>query len=97
MRKTNEQSLKDILTKLVNKGGFEQPLWEVEIRQIWLRDMGEYIARNTSYIRLKGHVLEIGIVSAGLRDELHYSSQKITSFLNTKLGKEVIHRVIIRA
>ena len=96
MRKFNEQSLKEVLEALVKKDGFRQPLWEAEIREIWLRDMGEYIGKNTSFIRLRGHTLEIGIVSAGLRQELHYSKKKITSFLNEKLGQEVIHDVLLR-
>lgn len=96
MKKHNEQSLKEVLARLIDRQGFQKPLWEVEIRVIWFRDMGEYISRNTRYIRLRGHTLELGILSAGLRDELHYSRKKIASFLNEKLGKEVVHEVIVR-
>jgi hypothetical protein len=96
MSRHNEQSLKDILARLVQREGFRKPLWEVEIRAIWFRDMGEYISRNTRYIRLRGHTLELGILSSGLREELHYSRKKIASFLNERLGKEVIHDVIVR-
>lgn len=96
MRKSNEQLLGDILSRMARNDGFRQPLWEAEIREIWLNEMGEYIHRNTSMIRLRGHTLEIGISSAGLRNELHYSRNKITSFLNEKLGKEVIREVVIR-
>jgi hypothetical protein len=97
MRKSNDESLGAILSRLVRKDGFRQPLWEAEIREIWMTGMGEYIARSTSLIRLRGQVLEIGITSAGLRNELLYSRKKITSFLNEKLGKEVIKDVVIRS
>lgn len=97
MRRSNEQSLGDVLSRLVKRDGFRQPLWEAEIREIWMNEMGEYIARNTSMIRLRGHVLELGIHSAGLRNELHYSKNKITSFLNEKLGQEVIKEVVLRS
>lgn len=96
MRKTNEESLGDILARIIRREGFRQPLWEAEIREIWMRDMGDYIARNTQFLRLRGHVLEIGILSSGLRHELHFSRKKITSFLNEKLGQEVIQDVILR-
>lgn len=96
MKRSNDQSLKEILAHLVKRDGMKQPLYEVEIREIWLREMGDYINKYTRYIRLRGHVLEIGITSAGLRDELGYSKKKITSFLNDRLGEEVIRDVILR-
>lgn len=96
MKRSNDQSLKDILAHLVKRDGMRGPLYEVEIREIWLKEMGDYINKYTRFIRLRGHVLEIGISSAGLRDELGYSKKKITSFLNERLGEEVIKDVILR-
>ncbi len=96
MKRSNDQPLKDILAHLVKRDGLRGPLHEVEIREIWLKEMGDYINKYTRFIRLRGHVLEIGISSAGLRDELGYSKKKITSFLNERLGEEVIKDVILR-
>ncbi len=96
MKKSNDQSLKDILSQLVKKDGIRQPLHEVEIREIWTREMGDYVNKYTKYLRLRGHILEIGITSAGLRDELGYAKKKITSFLNDQLGEEVIKDVVLR-
>ena len=94
MRNSNEQSLKSVLEELVRKDGFRQPLWEAEIREIWMKEMGEYITRHTSHIRLRGHVLQLGITSASLRQEMMYAKKEITSTLNEKLGKEVIHDIL---
>ncbi len=96
MKKSNDQSLKDILAQLVKKDGIRQPLHEVEIREIWKREMGDYVNKYTRYLRLRGHILEIGISSAGLRDELGFAKKKITSFLNDQLGEEVIVDVVLR-
>ena len=97
MKRTNDQPLKDVLARLVRREGMRHPLLEVRIREIWHQDMGDYINRYTRFLRLKGGVLEIGITSSGLRDELHYSKTKITSFLNERLGEEVIQDVVIRS
>ncbi|MCF8236589.1 MAG: DciA family protein [Saprospiraceae bacterium] len=88
--------MKEILSQLIKRDGIRQPLHEVEIRQIWQREMGDYVNKYTRYLRLRGHVLEIGISSAGLRDELGYAKKKITSFLNEQLGEEVIQDVVLR-
>lgn len=95
-KRSNEQKLKEILDYLTRDKDFQGPLREANIREIWMQEMSEYIIKNTSMIRLRGHILEIGISSAALRNEMAYSKNKITSFLNEKLGEEVIKEVIIR-
>lgn len=71
-------------------------LFQKKIEQGWKDIMGPWIARETRAIRVHGGHLTIEIESAALKQELHYSREKIQERVNELLGEEYIKDVTIR-
>ena len=96
MRKTNHQSLGEVieqLKKTYNKSG---KLDEIDLNQNWEPLMGKLIANHTQEIKLSRKKLILRIDSAPLREELSYSKERIITLLNEHLGKDLIKELIIR-
>jgi len=96
MRKSNETSLKEALTEMVNALGMKQGLYQNRIEQIWQEKMGTTICAHTKEIELYKNKLYLTINSSSLKQELTYSRTKIAEMLNTELGDNYITDVIVR-
>ncbi len=96
MRKTNEQSIKEVIEQMLGNPKISNKLDEVHLREIWEELMGKTIARHTEMITVKNGKLTLKLDSAVLKEELSYSKQKVKEVLNEALGKESIKEVIIR-
>lgn len=96
MKKTNEQSLKDVLKNLVETYRLKSKLNQTRISTIWEKLMGKSISTYTKEIKVRKNKLYLTIESAPLRQELSFGKDKIRNMLNEELGEEYIHEVIIR-
>ena len=98
MRKTNEQSIKEVLKALVDHYRLRSRLTQTEVAQIWARTMGPVIANYTRDLKVRNKKLFVTIDSAPLRQELTMGRAKILKILNEELGEEEkqLNDVIIR-
>lgn len=96
MRKTNEQSIKDILKEMVDYYRLRPRLTQTQVEQIWARTMGPAITNYTTDIKVRNKKLFVTIASAPLRQELAMGREKILSILNEELGENGLQEVIIR-
>ena len=96
MRKSNENSLKEVIDQLLEQYKLRDRLNEVRIRQSWETIMGQAINKRTSSIRIKDNTLLINVTSAPLREELQYQRSKILEMMNKELGGEFLKVVIIQ-
>lgn len=96
MKKTNEQSLKDVLKDLVETYRLKSKLNQSRINSLWESLMGNSISRYTKEIKVRKNKLYLTIESAPLRQELSFGKDKIRHMLNEELGEDFIHEVIIR-
>lgn len=96
MKKTNEQSLKDVLKDLVETYRLKSKLNQTRINSIWEQLMGKSISNYTKEIKVRKNKLYLTIESASLRQELSFGKDKIRQMLNEELGEEFIQEVIIR-
>ncbi len=96
MRKTNEQSVKEVLKELLDAYRLKSKLDETRIRDAWATVMGPTIARYTQELRLRRSKLTVVISSASLRQELHFGRDKIRTNMNEALGEELIKDVEVR-
>ena len=98
MRKTNEQSIKDVLKEMVDYYRLRSGLTETQVEQIWARTMGPVIANYTRELKVRDKKLFVTIDSAPLRQELTMGRAKILKSLNEELGDEdkQLKDVIIR-
>lgn len=96
MRKTNEQSVKEVLKELLDAYRLKSRLDETRIRDAWAKVMGPTIARYTQELRLRRGKLTVVISSAVLRQELHFGRDKIQTNMNEALGEALIKDVEVR-
>lgn len=90
MRRSNAQSLTEILRQFVREEGLETPLNQYRLVQAWAQVMGEGINRYTQDIFIKNQTLFVKISSAVLRNDLHMSRATLVQRLNDHVGAQVI-------
>jgi len=95
MRYRDEQTLKEVIDKMLQSYKIVDKVKEVEIVQSWERMMGHSIAKYTEKIFVRNSCLYIKITSAPLKQELFYAREKIKENLNKELGTEVIKNVVL--
>ena len=92
-RKTEHQSLSEVLKEFVTENNLEKGLDKVAARDVWEQVMGPAIQKYTHTIRLDRETLYVQLTSSVLREELSYGKDKIVTMLNEKLGKSVIKSI----
>jgi len=95
-RKSNEQSIKDVISDFVKSNHMKNKLIEINIINNWEKIVGVLIAKNTTKIYFFKKKLFIHIESAPLRNELNYSRAKIMELINKEAGEELIDEVVVR-
>lgn len=95
MRKSNDQSIKEVIGEIFDSYKLKGRLDEVKLRNTWEMLMGKAIANRTQHVSLRDGVLTIKIISAPLSQELHYASEKIKNLLNKEFKEEIIKEVRI--
>lgn len=90
MRRSNAQSLTEILRHLIRQEGLETPLNQYRLVQAWPQMMGEGINRYTQDIFIKNQTLFVKISSAILRNDLYMSRATLVQRLNDHVGTQVI-------
>jgi hypothetical protein len=95
-RRSNEQSIKDVISDFLESNHMKNKLTEVNIINNWEKIMGNLIAKNTTKIYFYKSKLFLHIESAPLRNELNYSRSKIVELVNKEAGQELIEDVVVR-
>ncbi|MEE2771640.1 MAG: DUF721 domain-containing protein [Bacteroidota bacterium] len=96
-RNNEEMKLSDLLKTFVDENKLDKKgLDQVKIRDIWNNQMGPAIEKYTTNIKLKNEVLYVQLSSSVLREELSYGKEKIIRILNEEMGKELIHKLVLR-
>lgn len=95
-RKSNEQSLGEVIQDYLRESGWQQKLDEIKIITEWDRVLGPTLAKFTEEVFIKNKQLHIRLKSAALRQELSYQKSELVKQLNDSVGKEVITDVILK-
>ena len=95
-RKTNEQSLGDIIQDYLREIGWQQKLDEIKIIIEWDKVLGPTLSKYTDEVFIKNKQLHIRLKSATLRQELSYQKSEVIKQLNDSVGKEVITDIILK-
>ena len=90
-RKSNEQSLGEVIQDYLRESGWQQKLEEIKIITEWDKLLGPTLAKYTDEVFIKNKQLHIRLKSATLRQELSYqkSGNKVVNkaFINYMEGK----------
>ena len=95
-RKDNDETLGNVISRLLKLYRLEEGVHSVRIVQEWENIMGPSVAKYTQDIQLQKERLIITLTSAPLRHELSFNKEKIRCRLNESFGSELIKEVVLR-
>lgn len=93
MKRRNEQSLGEVLDRLVQDRGWRPGLDEQAIRAAWPDLAGAMIARHTVELKLHREELRVRVDNAPLRQELGYMRSTLIELVNRQLGRPVVKEI----
>lgn len=93
MRKSNDQSLTEILKEFADQKKFKNKLTAKKLEAIWLELFSSLAGSHTEKIYYAEKILKISISSASLRKELLLSKKLILQQMNSKLGEEKLNDI----
>jgi len=96
MRKTNTQSLKDVLKSYVQENNLDRKLNEIDLIKSWETVMGKTVSRYTRNLYIQNNTLFVETTSPIVRNELLMMKEEIRIRLNEMVGKEIIKAIIFR-
>ena len=96
MRRSNTQSLSDILKDYIEQNRMERKLKEVDIVQGWEDLLGKTIARYTQKIYIRNRILYVEITSPVVKNELFLMREEICRRINDNAGEEMIIRIVFK-
>jgi predicted nucleic acid-binding Zn ribbon protein len=94
MRRSNTQSLSEVIREYVKGTSIETKLKEVDVVQSWEELLGKTIAHYTRNVSLKNKVLYVEINSSVVKNELFMMREEIRRKLNEKAGEEMVNKII---
>lgn len=94
MRRTNSESVGDLIRQYLRQQGLEAPLNEYRLIQGWERVMGPVIARYTRNLVIRNQTLYVQLSSPVVRQELHMQRQELVARLNGYVGAQVICDIV---
>lgn len=96
MRRSNTQSLSEVLKEYIKETRIERKLKEVDVVQSWENLLGKTIARYTTKIYIRNQVLYVHISSAVVKNELFMMREEIKRKINEKEGEEIVRTIIFK-
>lgn len=95
-RKSNQQSLGEVIQDFLRESGWQQKLDEVKVITEWDKALGPSLARYTEEVFISNRKLHIRLTSATLRQELSYQKTALVQQLNEAVGREVIVEIVLK-
>lgn len=89
-RKDNQLSLGDAIKHMISDLGMEDKILSVQIQEIFVEMMGNYIMKYVENISVQKQILFIRMNSPELKNELQYGKSKIITHINEEIGKEYL-------
>ncbi|WP_321374012.1 DUF721 domain-containing protein [uncultured Draconibacterium sp.] len=96
MRRSNTQSLSEVLKEFIEQNRMERKLKELDIVQGWENLLGKTIARYTRNIYIRNGILYVEITSSVVKNELFLMREEICRRINENAGDEIITRIVFK-
>ncbi|MEN8116779.1 MAG: DUF721 domain-containing protein [Bacteroidota bacterium] len=96
MRRSNTQSLSEILKEYIKESHLDRKLKEVDIVHGWEDLLGKTIAHYTKNIFIKNRILYVYISSAVVKNELIMMREEIRRKINENAGEEMVERIVFK-
>jgi len=96
MRRSNTQSLSEVLKEYVEQNRIDRKLKEMDVVEGWEQLLGKTIAHYTKNIFIRNKVLYVEISSSVVKNELFLMREEICRRINENAGEEIIRRIIFK-
>jgi len=96
MRKSNTQSISDVLKSYVQENKLDRKLTELDLIKSWKSVMGKTVARYTGNVYIQNSTLFVETTSPIVRNELLMMKEEIRVRLNEVVGQELIKTIIFK-
>ena len=96
MRRSNTQSLSEVLREYIRENRIERKLKEVDAVKSWEDLLGKTIARYTRNISISNRILYVEITSAVVKNELIMMREEIRRKINEHAGVELVSRIVFK-
>lgn len=94
-REKNNESLKEVINRLLDVYQLRPKLNEVNVTEFWMTELGPTIAKHTTSIRLQKGILLVKLDSSALREELSYARTNLKKRINDYFGENMISDIRI--
>ena len=95
-RKHNQESLGEVIDRMLDVYRLRSGLTELSINSEWSTIAGPAIASRTDEVILRGSKLIIRLNSPALRQELNYQREQIMENVNQFIGKDTVKEILLQ-
>ena len=96
MRRSNTQSLSEVLKEFIEQKHFGRKLKEIDVVESWEKLLGKTIAHYTRNIYIRNRILYVQISSAVVKNELFMMREEICRRINENAGEEVVEKIVFK-
>lgn len=96
MRRTDSETVQDVVYRFLREQGLEMPLNEYRIVRAWNAVIDKTISQYTTGLRIYNQVLFVTVASASVRNEIMMRRSALVKVLNDKVGAQVIRDIMVR-
>ena len=96
MRRSNTQSLSDVIKEYIEQNRIDGKLKEVDVVNSWEELLGKTIASYTKNIYIRNKILYVEVSSSVVKNELFMMREEICRRLNENAGRDVISKIIFK-
>jgi predicted nucleic acid-binding Zn ribbon protein len=96
MRRSNTQSLGDVLKEFIEQNHMDRKLKEIDVVQGWEDLLGKTIAHHTKNIYISNRILYVDISSSVVKNELFIMREEICRRINENAGQQIITKIIFK-
>lgn len=96
MRKSNQQSIGEVLKQYLQENNLEKKLAHSNIISSWGELMGKVVANHTKKVYFSDKTLFVELDSAALRNELSFRMEDMRQRINTEAGFEIVKEIVLK-
>lgn len=96
MRRTEPMRVGDLLDEFLKERALGPASMEGRAVELWAEVAGEYVARCTEDVYIRGGVLYVGFSSAAVRAEVFMRRKLLMAQLNALLRAKVVRNIVVR-
>jgi len=96
MRRSNTQSLSEVLKEYIEQNRIDRKLKEVDVVEGWEKLLGKTIAHYTRNIYIRNRILYVDISSSVVKNELFMMREEICRRINENADEEIVVKIVFK-